>query len=345
MKNSITSENSYFQLFSNCIPVKGAKRSIVCDLQRNRIRIVSSTLYEIFTSSSYETIFAIKGKFDKAYHLEIDNCFEELEREGWGHFTEVPEAFPNLELTWDSPFQVTNAIIDIGNVIFKELKSVIAELDELGCQALQIRCYGEVPLSELNDILKSTEKSRLKSIELILKYSSIVSESDLLNLAMLNKRIKFIIIHSALVEKAELPNNSLLQIVYTRQVIDSATHCGQVSPNYFDINISGFTEALKYNSCLNRKISIDADGKIKNCPSMSESFGTIQNNSLKSALLKKEFKEVWEINKDQIEVCKDCEFRYICTDCRVFISDPRNRFSKPSKCLYDPYNAVWRAGK
>jgi len=38
---------------------------------------------------------------------------------------------------------------------------------------------------------------------------------------------------------------------------------------------------------------------------------------------------------------KDCEFRYICTDCRVFIQEDTDILSKPLKCKYNPYEATW----
>jgi radical SAM protein with 4Fe4S-binding SPASM domain len=50
---------------------------------------------------------------------------------------------------------------------------------------------------------------------------------------------------------------------------------------------------------------------------------------------------VWEITKNQIEICKDCELRYICQDCRAYTIDENNKYSKPLKCKYDQYQAVW----
>ena len=80
----------------------------------------------------------------------------------------------------------------------------------------------------------------------------------------------------------------------------------------------------------------------RNCPSSKESFGTIQSGQrILNAVIEPEFKKSWSINKDQIEVCKDCEFRYICTDCRVFLQDSNNIYSKPLKCGYSPYNLEW----
>ena len=74
---------------------------------------------------------------------------------------------------------------------------------------------------------------------------------------------------------------------------------------------------------------------------MSENFGNIKDTSLSEALNKNNFKKYWNITKDQIEICKDCEFRHICTDCRAYIEEPDNQYSKPLKCGYNPYTNEW----
>ncbi|MNX99984.1 hypothetical protein D3C86_1324620 [compost metagenome] len=53
------------------------------------------------------------------------------------------------------------------------------------------------------------------------------------------------------------------------------------------------------------------------------------------------FKEHWFTKKDDIAVCRDCEFRYVCTDCRAYVEDPADAYAKPLKCGYDPYANVW----
>jgi len=108
------------------------------------------------------------------------------------------------------------------------------------------------------------------------------------------------------------------------------------------INMDFYSECINFNSCLNRKISIDAQGNIKNCPSCTQSFGNIKDTTLKQALEHPDFKKLWSITKDQVDVCKDCEFRHMCTDCRVYIKDPENIYSQPSKCTYNPYIAKWQ---
>ena len=74
---------------------------------------------------------------------------------------------------------------------------------------------------------------------------------------------------------------------------------------------------------------------------MSESFGNIKNTTLEEAVNHPNFKKYWDITKDQIEVCKDCEFRHICTDCRAYVETPEDQYSKPLKCGYNPYTNEW----
>lgn len=77
---------------------------------------------------------------------------------------------------------------------------------------------------------------------------------------------------------------------------------------------------------------------------MNEKFGNLMSDSLLNVISEK-FKEKWHIKKDDVEICMDCEYRYICTDCRAYVEDPENILSKPLKCGYNPYTneyAEWK---
>lgn len=134
-------------------------------------------------------------------------------------------------------------------------------------------------------------------------------------------------------------------VSFVKEII-SKSSCGKVDLKYFNTNLPKVLEAVNHNSCLHKKISIDVEGNIRNCPSMSQSFGNIKNITLEEALNHKDFKKYWNLTKDKIEVCKDCEFRYICTDCRAYTErSHKNEFgldiSKPLKCGYNPYTGEW----
>jgi SPASM domain peptide maturase of grasp-with-spasm system len=110
-----------------------------------------------------------------------------------------------------------------------------------------------------------------------------------------------------------------------------------IHPSYFTVNNDFFLEAQMFNTFLNKKIAIDQHGLIKNCPSFDSDYGHHKETLLVDVINSFGFKDTWAIKKDKVLVCKDCKFRYMCSDCRVFIENPDNLFSKPAKCNYDPY--------
>jgi SPASM domain peptide maturase of grasp-with-spasm system len=74
---------------------------------------------------------------------------------------------------------------------------------------------------------------------------------------------------------------------------------------------------------------------------MAKSYGNIKDTKLIDVVNNPEFQKLWYIHKDQISVCKDCEFRHICTDCRAYLENPKDVYSKPLKCGYNPYTCEW----
>ena len=75
---------------------------------------------------------------------------------------------------------------------------------------------------------------------------------------------------------------------------------------------------------------------------MSRNFGHMDNTRLADVLADPAFKKNWLVNKDCIAVCRDCEFRHVCTDCRAYVEQPDDLYSRPLKCGYDPYANVWQ---
>ena len=132
-----------------------------------------------------------------------------------------------------------------------------------------------------------------------------------------------------------------IALLYQRQTVRSASDCGYVSPDFFSVNVRAFTEALAFNSCLNRKVSIDAAGRIRNCPALPAAYGAVGEVPLARAVAREDFRAVWQVTKDQVEDCRVCEFRYVCQDCRAHLRDPLNPRSKPARCTYDPWQARW----
>lgn len=330
-------------LFANCIPVKGATKSIICDLQRQSYVYIPNDLYNILSEHSGKSIDDIKSFYENKYDDVIDNYFQILLKNDFAFLTDTPELFPKLKLEWQEPFEITNAIIDLDSVSNFDLRTALQQLSNLNCKFIQIRFYRQVTKEEMDNLFKFLNKIESNSIgiELLIPFHDGFSDQDFFYFFKIYKRLNSLIVYNSPQGKRIQSMGHSRYYINTGVDIKSERHCGFIDKSLFSINIKTFTESLSLNSCLNGKISIDKNGSIRNCPSMEQSFGNINNTTLEQALLDKQFKKYWTLNKDQIEICKDCEFRYICTDCRAYVENPMNDKSKPLKCGYNPYEGKW----
>ncbi|MEO0899322.1 MAG: grasp-with-spasm system SPASM domain peptide maturase [Bacteroidota bacterium] len=329
----------HFKVFACCILVKGAKRSTICDVQRNSVKLIPNDLYDLVMKHEGKTLTQIKEAYAEEFHEIVDEYIQFMVDNEYGFFTEYPELFPKLDLSWDSPFEITNAIVDVAEDSDQPFEKIVQELNNLGCQSLQVRYFFPKQLEEIHDELACyLDNTRLKNLEILLAYQEEWhSEEQIRTFLRKNLRVNSLIFHSA-------PNSYKIElkmafVALTTEKIASESHCGVVNHDYFLSNISLFTEGINHNNCLNKKISVDAQGNIKNCPSMTHSFGHIKQDTFRKALGQESFKSLWNITKDQVETCKDCEFRYVCTDCRAYVE--KDIYSKPAKCTYDPYTYTW----
>lgn len=336
----------FLKLHSCCIPVKGASRSAICDLQRGDLYFIPNNLCDWFSNEFHAFNIGQRAAMlnvDERVILDDYVAYIIKQELGWRCSEEELLLFPILDTRWDFPAHISNCIIDVAEQVWCIDLSLLKQLEELCCNYIQIRFYERLSLAELQEILNIINPTQIKAIEMSISYIEIEDfEQAILNFIGQNRKVRNIIISGApknwIIKREDTLSGSVFT---TRQDANYQMHCGVVEFQQFSINIPHYTESLKYNSCLNRKISIDTKGNIRNCPSMPDSFGNINETKLAEAIEKPGFKKYWTITKDHISKCKDCEFRYICTDCRAYLDDPADAHSSPLKCGYDPYNNQW----
>ncbi len=109
----------------------------------------------------------------------------------------------------------------------------------------------------------------------------------------------------------------------------------------FWTNNNSFIENHFYNSCWNGKIAITSKGEILPCIfARDEIIGNIREDT--EAKLKEKIVMTWRTTKDDVDTCKDCEFRYCCHDCRPLAKAINGKtMSKYPRCCYDPYKGIW----
>ncbi len=333
----------YFKLFSTCLPVKGYKRSAIIDTQRDKIQLIPNDLYEILIKTEYIDLKQIYSEYDSENEHTIKDYFDNLLEQELGFFCTEEELdnFPKISLEYRSPFSINNCIVEEMYGL-QNYEKLLPQLENIGCEYLEIILYKEIENETLTSLLDMFFYSSIKNIGLIIKYDATKDKDFLKHITSTKLRLTKIILHSSESdEKLDYQNYNLTDILFTKKVFDSFKFCGNVNSGYFSLNIQHFTESINHNTCLNKKIAIDKNGNIKNCPAMPLILGNIKNSSLEDILAHPHLKKYWNITKDQIEVCKDCEFRYVCTDCRAYLENPEDMYSKPLKCGYNPYTNEW----
>lgn len=348
------SSEMYIHLFADCIPVKGASRMAIYDLTRNEIILLPEGYFEmlnyILSDKIGNLLLQLADEEEKTLFTEFVGYLYTNE---YITFVEDTSLFPPLQEIWDAPGAIQNAIIDIDTVAHN-FDKIFKELSMLGCQFIQIRSFSNLlDIEKLYTILSLSYHTSIQGVELILKFHPEVPDWKYIKLIEDHPIISSLIIHSSLQKKIlivdygcddEAGEYIKKEIHFVTPLINSHHHCGIITTsNFCAPAVNTFFENKLYNGCLNRKISVDVLGEIKNCPSMQKSYGNINTVSLHTAINLDGFKNKWLISKDKIDICKNCEFRYVCTDCRAFVEDPANDYSKPLKCGYDPYTAEWQS--
>lgn len=101
-----------------------------------------------------------------------------------------------------------------------------------------------------------------------------------------------------------------------------------------------FCRNARYNPCWYGKLNIFCDGSVSPCIMSFPKTNSmnLRNASLVDVMKKYIVPNFWEISKDKINVCRDCEYRYICHDCRPISS---GLFARANNCCYNPYIGSW----
>lgn len=318
--------------------VPGISRSLIIDGQRWKYYTIPNTMYALlktYNGCSIQEVIRKEGTDPEALDILSDYfkfLFEqelifECSRDLAEHFVPIKESF-------DHPATITNAIINIEKFVALDVAGILLQLTALGCYTLEIRINRPTEHSTISQLLALCKTFELENVSLMIQVDAPLSALEVYkeDFPFLNQIVNY----SQAFESREAAG-----IIYTSKDLSQSNSCGLVQADFFTPTLQHYLESVNHNSCLNRKIAIDACGAIKNCPGMTESFGNIRDTTLAEAIAKPGFKKYWNVTKDQITKCKDCEFRHICTDCRAYLDIPGDPFSAPLKCGYDPYTCTW----
>ncbi|MFP3596914.1 grasp-with-spasm system SPASM domain peptide maturase [Chryseobacterium sp. SIMBA_029] len=340
------SEKEFLLVYPNIFFVKGYTQTLVLDLSKKSWIYLDNDYTDIVNSLKKSSIKEVADTIDPSSRDEFSSFIMFLLEHDYATYVDDLSLFPEIEETWISPYEITNSIIDF-DAKFHDMQKISNELYLLGCQYIELRFYSDISLNKIEYILSCLKEKDFRNIHFIIKYDTSFSRDALSDIHKKFLNCSFTIYNSPINKFYESELNNVLPSVgyvnYISQPISSCMSCGIINSTTLlhPKDVGSFMENKLFNSCINRKISIDVEGNIKNCPSMKQIYGNIDSDSLVKSSRNALLQEKWMINKDLIKVCSDCEYRYVCSDCRAYIEHPEDEYSKPLKCGYDPYTGEW----
>lgn len=120
---------------------------------------------------------------------------------------------------------------------------------------------------------------------------------------------------------------------------------GQMVGPPFYTSRKAFAEARCFNPCWKGKITVSDDGSVLPCVfARGRIAGNVRNQSLTEIINSGNMDRFWGMSKDRVRICRDCEFRYACPDCRPLALGwhDGDLSAKTYGCNYDPYSGKWQ---
>jgi len=103
------------------------------------------------------------------------------------------------------------------------------------------------------------------------------------------------------------------------------------------VKSSDIFKRLTLHNCFAGRIYITSNLEIFPCPMVRDiKIGKIESNNKNNIELYKSY----YLTKDKIFICRKCEFRYACFDCRYEVWG-KNSYNRPWYCTYNPLTGKW----
>ena len=345
--------DNFIMLSSSCKVTMGKHRSVIIDFDRGVLYYIKNEFAELLQKFEGYPINHILSLLDDEesknnFYLFLDF----LTQNELIFLTYFPESFPRRTSEFKrTPTILDNLIIDLdeSKCDSEYINQLVNNIRDCKIPDVQIRLITKPSEEFLIDFLYNVENSGVKYVELFCTAEQIpliFAKKLIIEVALLSKVVIFESVTNMHTQVTnELSDDALLtfgDIYESEQKYNPIEMCGIINKHTMDFSgIDAYNMHHYYNGCLYKKASISSTGDIKNCPSFEEVFGNIKVDNLCCIVQSDTFQKVWKIKKDKISICRECELRYCCSDCRAHRLDKSDLYSCPAKCSYDIVTGKW----
>lgn len=324
-----TQAPQFLCLFADCKVVQGYGRSVILDLTRARYDYIPNHLAELLTQFHRQPLRSVFDFYGEENADTIDSYLDFLQTNEYIFLAEESELdlYPPMSDEWAEPAQVISATVHLQALDFPSAAALLSELENAGCRALFIHSQAPATTAQLSRIAQLLQSSSFEA-ELVLPYSDSLNDAALTNYQQ-HTKIRQLTLFNA--PATETHGNVQLQtggFAFTRKA-----HI--VNPGH-----RFYTESLHYNAYLNRKLFVDAEGRVSPHHSSTEVFGHL-DEGLAELLQKPQWNQLFTASKQKTDICRQCEYRNHCFDARLPQQRSANEWFHTTDCGYNPYINKW----
>lgn len=315
----------YWKVHQNIFFTKGFNRTLVFDSLKGTIKFIPNELYDNLIDKEF---IIKKEDIDIEYfqYLESNNYIFSDKKKNLNRFTEISSDF---SINYDIGVCVIELSDNTGKNLFK-----LIEPDNRSTRINQFNfIFGEF----------TNEKSILNFIDFINNY-----EVDLIEITLIDgfDGLDFLFLKLNDINKMFVINNFLKENIE----LDDSQYKNR-SQSALDIkslkiyaSLYSYFESKVYNIYFYNKIFISRDSEIKNSKETDYIYASLEkldDLNISDLLNDKEFTKNWYSIKEETLVCKDCEFRNLCSDNRIPKLNEHNNWYYENECEYNPYISKW----
>ena len=297
--------------------VKGYLRTAIYDLQREAYDFMPNVIYEKLIALEHQNKATIESVCDEDELLWLSFL---LDQEYAFYIPEVfKDNFPPLSLQYSTPSLLTNAIIEVSD--YKK-KYHLTHLETLNCKHLAF--YFVTPPKNEDEVLTFLASNLA---ELTFNAIDLIFQS----------------LPPSLLDHIKTFTTNAFNEIHQ---VDIKLESPKAFIPKFVLNQPTYLESLHGNTYFNRKIFVDRNEDIFNGIETITKFGNLKQlgnqTDFKNLLEQGEITTLWNINKNDLDVCRDCEFRHMCIDNRIPKQRNNGSFYIEKECTYNPYIAQWQ---
>lgn len=329
-----------FHLFACCTLVKGYNRSCIYDLQRDDFEYIPNSLYDILKESKNVSFDTLLSAFDQKEDKEtLLDYFKFLCDKEFIFFSNLDSSFfPKYEIEFSKPYHVSTMVVDIDVFELAYINKLLDTIFKVKVECLVLR-FIATTYENIIKVLKEFNDMPTRIIQVLIDKNTSIERELVEGVFKTNDRVSLIISSS---DEEEYIDQFDRGIFFSTKsdIINEKKGITDIAD--FTPNLDLYMESNFYNTFYNRRVYIDRNGNILRYEGDTMTFGNSIDVELSMILQLPDFKKYWNIKKDDIQKCKDCEYRYMCVDNRLPIKTNNDIWGFDEECNYDPYQSEWK---